>query len=418
VDALAYETLARHLMDSGIIADPYVLGEPRFSSETLLLAPDRVATLNTAAEAACRLHHAVGRVVAASPELLDHFLCLTPVQKLMWQASHPRWHLLARADVFETENGPLVCELNADTPTGEAEAVLLSRYAAAYSADVTDPNALLEQRFCDALESAAVAGLDASFPRTCAIIYPTEIPEDLALVRLYRGWLEARGWQVVLGSPFNVQAAADGGVTVLGTQVSVVIRHYKTDGWGERAPVWDDESPYVDAAPLLAPLHALLNAEVNRRCVVVNPFGCVLMQNKRCMALLWEESARFSTEEQALVERYIPRTWRMELMAVEELAANRERYVLKSDYGAEGNEVLVGALTTETHWKQALVHAVPGRWVVQERFHSRTQADGAELNLGVFVVGGQAAGLYVRSQHGPTNGTALSVPVLVQGRAQ
>ena len=36
---------------------------------------------------------------------------------------------LARADVFLTDEGPRVCEINCDTPSGEAEAVTLGAHA-------------------------------------------------------------------------------------------------------------------------------------------------------------------------------------------------------------------------------------------------------------------------------------------------
>ena len=59
---------------------------------------------------------------------------------------------------------------------------------------------------------------------------------------------------------------------------------------------------------------------------------------------------------------------------------------------------------------------VPGRWVAQERFDAVPEEGGETLNLGVYVVAGRAAGLYVRRQRGPTDGSATSVGVLVRRR--
>ena len=77
---------------------------------------------------------------AADPSLVSDFLGLTPVQQALWCASAPHWHGIARADVFFTDTGPMICELNCDTPTGEAEAVLLNSAVAEMHPQLRDPN--------------------------------------------------------------------------------------------------------------------------------------------------------------------------------------------------------------------------------------------------------------------------------------
>ena len=101
------------------------------------------------------------------------------------------------------------------------------------------------------------------------------------MIALYRQWLEARGCQVVLGSPYNLHAC-DTGVGMFGEPLDLVIRHYKTDWWGEREVAWSDADPYLDPDPLDKPLRLLLEAEYNWRVTVVNPFGTVATQEKRC----------------------------------------------------------------------------------------------------------------------------------------
>jgi hypothetical protein len=248
---------------------------------------------------------------------------------------------------------------------------------------------------------------------TVGLVYPTEMPEDLALVRLYRQWFEARGWRVVLGSPFNLATGADGRVLLLGEPCDVLLRHYKTDWWGERMPVWDDEDPPEDLTPLSGPLAAVLQASLEGRCVVVNPFGAVLLQNKRAMAFMWEHLERFTPRAREAIRAFIPRTVRMETLPVEVLAAEKDDWVLKSDYGAEGDEVIVGRLAPKAEWNAALVHAVPGRWVAQRYFEAELTAAGEAVNHGVYVIAGEASGLYARVQRGATDTRALSAPVLV-----
>jgi hypothetical protein len=241
--------------------------------------------------------------------------------------------------------------------------------------------------------------------------------EDLALVSLYRRWLEARGAQVVLGSPFNLGRGRDGRVTVLGTPCEVLVRHYKTDWWGERQPVWLDEPPLPDPEPLVEPLRAIARATLAGRLAVVNPFGAVLPQNKRALAFCWEERGRFSAGAQQAIDRFIPWTSRLEVADHAALLAQREDWVLKSDYGCEGDEVLVGAETPAETWREALAAARPGRWIVQRRFDPLRDAAGQAVNFGVYLIAGRAAGLYARRSRLATDRAAVSVPVALEPRS-
>src|SRR6185437_5912244 len=177
------------------------------------------------------------------------------------------WHGIARADVFATADAdhPLqICELNVDTPSGEAEAVLLNAAVAPLHGRAYDPNVALERAFVNAVGAfaARVERDDAESPPTVGILYPTELVEDLSMILLYRRWLEARGCRVVLGSPFNLGRAPGGRVALFGVPCDVLVRHYKTDWWSEREPARDDDEPFSDAEPLAAQLGLVVDAEL------------------------------------------------------------------------------------------------------------------------------------------------------------
>lgn len=411
----SYEQFAERLLDTGIFGDPWVDGRPRFRAEPLTLRAEERAALYAAAEQVGAVYNEACRLLDADAEPLVTFFGLTPVQRLMWDASRPFWHGLARADVFLTDEGPAVCELNCDTPTGEPEAVLLGGLVEGLG---EDPNGQLGARVTTMVEEVTRQTL-GELPEapTLGLVYPTELTEDLAVIKLYRRWFEERGWRVVLGSPFNLQRGDDSEVLLFGTPCDAVVRHYKTDWWGERRPVWRDAEPVADASPLGEPLLLLLEAPLAGRCAVVNPFGAVVAQNKRMMAFFWEQLGLFSRAAQAAIRRYIPYTCRLEAMVAEQLVAEREQWVLKSDYGAEGDEVLIGAATTDEVWAEALRQASPGRWVVQRYFAARTLPGGETINHGVFLVGGEACGLYARVQRGATDTHAQSVPVFIAHEA-
>jgi len=415
-----YAAFADRVRASGLITDPWLDGEPRFRAEPVVLSAARRAALERAAEAVAALHHEVARACAAEPDLLDSFFRLTPFQKAMWHASAPHWHGLARADAFFTPDGVRICELNSDTPSGEAEAVALNAIALEDRPDLVDPNAELVPRFVAMVEALArrptrsESSRRARSPLSIGIVYPTELTEDLSMIQLYRRALEARGHAVALGSPFNLAATRDGGVALLGRRCDAVVRHYKTDWWGEREPAWSDDEGVPDREPLAAPLGALLAAALRGRCAVVNPFGSVLTQNKRAMAFLWERADSLAPWARAALRRHLPFTARLETLDASRLAAERDAWVLKSDYGCEGDEVAIGRACDDDEWRESLARAVPGRWIAQRFFEAEREVDGAVVNHGVYLVGGEACGFYSRAQIGATDVRARSVATLAE----
>jgi glutathionylspermidine synthase len=414
----AYDAFARRIVESGIITDPWLDGAPRFREEPMVVTSAEQRALYRAAEDVASVYDELCSLVAAQPALLDQFFCLTPWQKAMWLSSAPLWHGIARADLFATDQGIAMAELNSDTPTGESEAVILSAIAAEARPGATDPNRELSDRLCEAVETLASHlvegfGTGAGSRKSVAIVYPTEFTEDLSVIRLYRRWLEERDWEVILGSPYNL-GWDERGPLLFGRPFSVLLRHYKTDWWGERCSVWDDEQ-IADADALEAPLKIALTASLERRAAVINPFGAVLPQNKRSMAFMWEHMAEFSPRAREIIRQHVPETVRLESLTRERIAGERDGWVLKSDYGAEGDEVILGPLVNDEVWRSALQHARPGRWIAQRFFKAHTNVRGETVNHGVYLIAGEAAGLYARFQAGATDDRAMSAPVIVVG---
>lgn len=412
-----YPRLAARLAADAFITDAWLDGQPRFGTTPMLLPRDTYGALAAAAEGVAGTLDELCRIVAGAPELLDQFFRLTPVQRLMFETSFPLWHGHARADVFLRHDGtPVVCEMNCDTPSGHPEAIALNQIALRsretnQAVDLVDPCSELPAAIARLV--AAVGGRITRARPTVGIVYPTELTEDLALITLWRTTLEARGHRVVLGSPFNLHATADGGVALFGAPVDVIVRHYKADWWGEREPLWHDEAPYPDPKPLAAQLRLLLEAQLRGRVFVVNPFGAVLPQNKRAFAFLWEHRARFSPQGQAVIDAYVPYTMRLEAADSDELRADRAGWVLKSDYGCEGEEVLIGAAMTDPEWHEALTAARAHRWIAQRRFEAARDSDGRATNHGVFLVAGRTTGVYARVSPHATDRRSLSAPMLI-----
>lgn len=409
-----YDALAKRITASGIVTDPWLGGAPRFREEPVVLSAAQARAMYRASEAIAEVYNELCLLVADAPELLDSFFGLTAYQKAMWLASQPLWHGIARADVFVTAEGLQIAELNCDTPTGEAEAIVLGQLGAEARPGSIDPNRELATRFALVAEAISAATTARAGAKRAAIVYPTELPEDLSLVRLYKKIFEERGWDITLGSPYNLSHEEGRGLSCFDVPVSLVLRHYKTDWWSERQSAWTDEE-LPDTDPLDGPLEAVLASMLDGSCAVVNPFGAVVPQNKRAMAFMWEQIHRFSRRAQDAIRELVPHTRRMEAFHAEQLAAQKDDWVLKSDYGAEGDEVVVGKYVTGEVWQRSLALARPGRWIVQRFFEAEQGPAGAITNYGVFVLAGEAAGLYARVQAGPTDDGALSAPALVEG---
>ena len=408
-----YRSFAARLVEGDLISDPWLDGRPRFADRPLVLPWAHHQALVQAAERVGAVYDQVVRLCASDEALCRRYFDFTPWQRRMWLRSAPLWHGIARADVFFTEDGPAVCELNCDTPSGEAEAVVLGDLSRSGRGDLLDPNRDLEPRFCRLIERMAGRRFAeaAGGPLCVGIVYPTELTEDLSMVALYRRWIEKRGGRVVLGSPYNLAPASGGGVALFGRRLDLVVRHYKTDWLGERLPVRDDEPPCADAAALRGPLSLLLCPSAPP---VLNPLPSIAAQNKRSMALMWEEQGRFPGWARAVIRRHVPLTLRLEALPRERLRRDKDRWVLKSDYGCEGAEVVVGAESTPAEWDDALGHALPRRFVAQRHFAALRDGDGCQHNHGVFLVAGAAAGLFTRVQRGRTDRGAVTRATLVQ----
>ena len=407
-----YGEFARMLYATCIISDPWINGKERFGLQGAILSEALASQLCEAAERIGFIYHEVAQIVLAQPELLDDFFELTPYQKAMWLQSGGNWHGLARLDLFLCTDGKIrSCEMNSDTPSGEAEAVLLNKLLHPYHPNTINPNEGFDNRFWEMLKQSdrATRGENAEI-KTVAIIYPTDLPEDLSMIAIYREWLEARGCTVLIGSPYNLNHDADGNLTVLGKKVDLVIRHYKTDWWGERELIWTNQQEFADAEPLHRELMQLLQSEFEGRVTVVNPFGSVLTQNKFSMALMWERQELFSAQAQEWIREYIPETRRFSSLDLKSLP--REEWVLKSVYGCEGDSVLVGPFTKINDWELTLTTAIPKHWIAQKYFEIAPLNE-MQPNYGVYLMAGRAAGFYTRLSAKSTDYTSTTIPTFI-----
>lgn len=394
---IAFAALADRLIATNLVCDPWIDDAERFDPSPLLLGDDDLDELASIARRIGAAWDEAMQLVAREPELLDTWYDYTPSQKAMWEMSGGAWHGFARMDAFPVGDGWQICELNADTPSGQSDILACAEVFEALHPELEDPNRAHGEQVAALVDRwfRAHTGEDRA-PRTLGIVYPTELPEDILLIRTWELVFERAGLTVQRGSPFNLTFDDDGTVRLFGEPMDVILRHYKTDWWGDRLPSRTDEPPLPDPVPLpqLAPL---LEADRAGRVLVVNPFGSMVAQDKRTMALLWARRDALSDEARATVETLIPETVRVSDIGAARLLAERADWVLKSDFGCEGEEVVIGARCTDAEWAAEVAACFAERWIAQRYFEVAERVPGCDVNLGLYLVGGSFGGLYVRT---------------------
>ncbi|HTO92997.1 MAG TPA: glutathionylspermidine synthase family protein [Bacteroidota bacterium] len=407
------EDLRAWLLQRSIPSLPYTAGEPRLRALPCFIPSRRLKALRTAAVAVCRAYDELCEIIVRNPSHIDEFFALTPMEKMLWFASGGFWHGIARADVFCTTDGAMaVAEVNSDTPSGADEACLLGRYAESRYPGFVDPNRNFREAFLRVMMSALTDIHRAVPSPTVGIVYPTDIPEDQGMIALYRTWLESAGFRVVLGAPANLGKSPREYTTLFGTEIDILFRHYKTDWWCERANVWKDARQIPDDAPLLREAQNVVGPMTDGMLAVVNPFGTVITQSKLSLAFFHERMELFSSRSQQAIRRYVPVTRRLSSFGAGELEREKADWVLKSDYGCEGAEVVIGRHVSAEAWANALRLAIPHHWVAQRYFEPEQEEGGMTANYGLYIAGGEPAGMYVRLSAGATGSTAVVAPAL------
>jgi glutathionylspermidine synthase len=408
---LKYSDFAQKLYNTCIITDAWIDGHERFSLQPIILSENTLFSLYYAAESIGKIYEELCEIVWNEPRWIDEYFHLTPYQKFMWLSSGGQWHGISRLDLFLlTDDRIQMCEMNSDTPSGEAETVLLNELFHPNYPDTINPNKQFPEKFYAMLIELFHSSNPSIENPTVGIVYPTEMPEDLSMIAIYQRWLEQHGCKVVLGSPYNLHRPQSGKLYLFDEPIDILLRHYKTDWWGERISAWSDVE-FPDPDPLDLQLRQIIDAELNNDVTIINPFGSVLTQNKLTMSFFHEHILRFSDESRKAIKSFIPETYR--LTGIDPQSLDKRDWVLKSDYGCEGDEVIIGRFTTDEIWSESLLKAVPEHWILQKFFEAKTDIDGFIPNYGVYLLGGEASGIYTRLSKIATDYTSITVPTFI-----
>ncbi|MBI1748738.1 MAG: glutathionylspermidine synthase family protein [Acidobacteria bacterium] len=304
--------------------------------------------------------------------------------------------LVARYDFCQTYKGQWkAAEFNTDVPGGHPEAVGLNQLLGREFPEHYNPDHLLA-----ALQQALVGD---SLDKTVAVLYATGFSEDLQVAQLIRNYLTKRGIRTLLGSPINLQRRGNH-AELFGERIDVIYRYYPAD--------WLSALAYRPRQEFLRICSDLTTQ--------VNPFAQIICQNKKISAFWWKQQNLFSRREQDLIQKHVPRTIGFRRDRQHEYKSRQAELVLKRAHGRMGEQVLLGDCATPEEWAQALADIAayePEQWTVQEYFHTRPVLHEDKKMYpcyGVYVIGGEVAGLYTRLSPTPrTAYDALNVATLV-----
>lgn len=294
---------------------------------------------------------------------------------------------IARYDLFLTEDGRwMVPEFNEDVPGGFNEAVGLPELIGDVGGSLV---------WSGDLRKSVIEAFD-SYSRV-ALLYATAYSEDLQHMLALDRWLSGAGHDTVLASPAHLTRAWRR-PRVMGQPVDAAFRFYPGE-WMPRLPNFRTWQRLGPALPLM------------------NPIARLVRQSK-AMFSLWRDEAHAADRD--LVERHCPRTDPFVPGDRPRLRDERHRWVLKRMFGRMGDAVVIGSLSTDVEWDQALTEAAraPADWCVQERFIvSPVEFATGPLfpAVGAFVVNGRFAGYYSRAARRPlVTHEAYHVATLVQ----
>ena len=355
------------------------------SSFPLLIEPATALLLNDAAEGLAREALAAEEEILERPQLIGRLGLPREIQEVLRKTPRARAELretrVMRFDFHATRDGWRISEVNADVPGGFIEASGLNALFVEETPGASAPpctSKLYAQAIYDAVGANGLV----------ALVHATAYSDDRQVMKHLARGLSVYGLRVCLLSPSHLRW-----------------REGRAEIHANFATGWPDTIIRFFPAEWLPNLarEDCWKAYFRRTCIPVsNPGSAIVLQSKR-FPLVWED---LHTELS---------TWRGLLPKTHDLCdvktAPDESWVLKPALGRVGERIGIRGVTPESDLHRIIQEARgnPQQWVAQERFEILpVMTPGGEKFpcIGVFTIGGKAAGFY---------GRVADKPIIAQG---
>lgn len=364
----------------------------------LIIAPATAHLLNETAEVLTREALAAEQEILEKPHLLCRLGLPREIQKVLRNplrvSSGVHELRVMRFDFHCTPDGWRISEVNADVPGGFIEASGWNSLFARKSAGASAPPCTSELYAKAIREAVGEVGL-------IGLVHATAYSDDRQVMQHLARCFHRRGLRTCLLSPSHlrwVDGRAEIRASFSSGWPSAIVRFFPAE-WLPNIVREDSWAAYFQKT----------NVPVS------NPGSAILLQTKR-FPLVWDELHTDLTTWRVL----LPTT----LEAHEIKTPPDDSWVLKPALGRVGERIGIRGFTPEPEFQNIYqdAHKRPHEWVAQKRFEILpvTTEDGEKYPcIGVFTIGGKAAGFYGRIADKPIiNQAAQDVAVLIKTAAE
>ena len=360
----------------------------------LELSVDEFAKLSLLAERLSLEALAAEREILTKPGLMERLAIPKRIRRVLEQVESSESKATdlraMRFDFHYTSDGWRISEVNADVPGGYIEASGWNAlFAAEYTGTTMPPDAA--RKYVEAILRIAGEGSQV------ALAHATVYSEDRQIMVYLAKLMTQRGLRACLVSPQHIyweQGRARMKASFASEEGAVVVRLYPAEWIPSSAPREEWKFWFAGSQTPLS-----------------NP-GCALVLQSKRFPLVWSELRSDLSR------------WREispEAIAPEELRGKEmDEWVLKPAFGRVGEDVGIRGVTADDAYGAILrsMRKHPQDWAAQRRFQILpVETEGGPMYpcIGVYTVGGKAAGLYGRVSRSPLiDHNALDAAVLLR----
>jgi glutathionylspermidine synthase len=297
----------------------------------------------------------------------------------------------ARYDAFERDEGGIFfSEFNYDKPCAQRE-ILMSDMMKPYN----NPNSNFSYNFVEGFKRAWNDFSGEGTSPVVAILVDPGHYDELHLAYLYIDLLKPLNCEFIIVGANNLYVE-NNNVMAFKQKVDIILRQFPTEFSSEINQFKDIIKLYNE-----------------RKVLILNDPRSVIIQSKSLFATLWkmvkDDSDFLLDIEKQTIKQTLPYTTIFNVDMIDELRANKDRYVIKAAFGRYSEEVYIGKMHSDTEWVETIDYVKTSEkiHIVQEYCQIKKQRvlkyngscyEEVEAfgNFGLYMVNGDFSGICLR----------------------